>query len=148
MSEHISNLLIGTGTSVNVDKYWGPVYETTEPLVIGNTYTISAYVEELECEGVTYPRLDIYDGSGWLMQAFLMGDTPSMMHTAFTYRNEDPDHFDPNHIFIVNTFPESGAKRKAVFRNVMLVNGDTPTAWAPAEGETLTADAGGGRCYE
>lgn len=130
-----SNLLIGTGTTVNSDTYPVVKYATTEPLVLGNTYTISVYVEELECEGVTNPRLDIYDGAGWLSQAFLMGDTPGMMHTTFTYRNEDPDHFDPNHILIVNTFPESDAKRKAVLHHVMLVKGDTPAAWAPAEGE-------------
>lgn len=126
------NLLIGTGTTVNKDTYWINTYTTTEPLVVGTTYTISAYVEELECDGKTEPRIDIYDGSGWERQAFLMGDTPGMMHTAFTYQQPTPSHVDPNHIYIVNTFPYSDAKRKAVLHHVMLVKGDTPAPWAPA----------------
>lgn len=71
----------------------------------------------------------------------LKGDIPGVQTLTFTYNQPNPDHIDPNHIRIYNT-SNNDAKRKAVLRNVMLVKGDTPAAWAPAEGETLTADAG------
>lgn len=147
MSEHISNLLIGTETSVNNDRYFVVRYKTTEPLVVGNTYTISAYVEELECDGKT-PKLALYDGTSSFSFGNLKGDIPGVQTLTFTYQQPYPDHTDPNHITVYNTYPYSDAKRKAVLHHVMLVKGDTPAAWAPAEGETLTADAGGGRRYE
>lgn len=40
-----------------------------------------------------------------------------------------------------NLLRGTGVTRRARLRDVMLVAGDTPVAWAPAEGETL---AGGG----
>lgn len=148
MSEHISNLLIGTGTTVNSDKYLVAKYKTTEPLVVGTTYTLSVYVEELECEGNT-PFIEITDGGGYIGQGKLRGNTPGVHTLTFTYKQPYPDHVDPNGINIYNTSGMDGHKKhKAVLHHVMLVKGDTPAAWAPADGETLTADAGGGGRYE
>ena len=126
------NLLIGTEKTVNNDKYFVVKYKTTETLVVGDTYTISAYVEELECEGTTETKIDIYDGAAWSRQAVLMGDTPGMMHTTFTFHKGNPDHFDPNNIALFNTPPDNGKKRKSVFHHVMMVKGTEPAPWAPA----------------
>ena len=126
------NLLIGTKTTVNSDTYMVVVYRTTEPLVVGTTYTISAYVEELECEGTTEPKLDIFNGKGWEQKEPLSGDTPGMMHSTFKYTKTNPKYADPNNIMICNTYPNSDAKRKAVLHHVMLVKGTEPAPWAPA----------------
>lgn len=127
------NLLIGTEATVNSDTYSVVTYKTTEPLVVGTTYTISAYVEELECDGVTNPRLDIFNGKGWARQEPpLSGDTPGMMHSTFKYSKTVPEYTDLNHIRICNTYPNSDVKRKAVFHHVMLVEGTEPAPWAPA----------------
>lgn len=139
MGEHISNLLIGTGTTVNSDKYNVVTYKTTEPLVVGTTYTISIYVEELECEGKT-PVLELADGNGYVGQGLLKGNTPGVHTLTFVYKRPYPEHSDPNHIMMYNT-SYSSAKYKAVLHHVMMVKGAEPAAWAPAEGETLTADA-------
>lgn len=125
------NLLIGTGTTVNVDTYLVNKYATTEPLVVGTTYTISAYVEELECDGKT-PKLNIFDGGGYWGAGFLRGDIPGVCTLTFVYQQRSPDHADPNHILIINTYPYNGENRKAVLHHVMLVKGDTPAPWAPA----------------
>lgn len=145
MGEHISNLLIGTGTSVNSNGYRVVTYKTTEPLVHDTTYTICAYIEELECEGDT-PKLYVYDGNGHIIFGILKGDIPGMYTMTFTYNQNIPGQYppDPNNIAFFNTIPYNDAKRKAVLHHVMLVKGTEPAAWAPAEGETLTADAGGG----
>lgn len=126
------NLLIGTGTTVNSDAYMFVVYRTTEPLVVGTTYTISAYVEELEYEGTTKPRIEVHDIANWQMETILMGDTPGMMHATFIFNKYNNEHFDPNHIALFNTPPYNDAKRKTVLHHVMLVEGDTPAPWAPA----------------
>lgn len=127
------NLLIGTGTTVNSDTYFVVKYKTTEPLVVGTTYTISAYVEELECDGVTNPKLDIFDGAGWGYAGGLKGDIPGVQTLTFEYQQSSPEHVDPNHISIYNTTGTNrSTKRKAVLHHVMLVKGDTPAAWAPA----------------
>ena len=136
MSECISNLLIGTGESVSNGNYGVVKYATTEPLVVGNTYTISAYVEDVECNGAT-PKLQMYDGESWWGTGYLEGNVPGMQAVTFTYQQPFPGHADPNNIFIYNTPPDHGEKRKAVLRQVMLVEGTEPAAWAPAEGEML-----------
>ena len=146
MSECISNLLIGTGKRLTSYKYYAAEYATTEPLVVGNTYTISVYVEDVECDGAT-PRLAIYDGGSWANLGDLKSE-PGTQTLTFTYQQPYPDHCDPNRICIYNTPPMTDKKRKTVFRHVMLVNGATPAAWAPAKNESLAADAGGGRRYD
>lgn len=127
------NLLLQTGTSVSNGKYGVAGYKTTEPLVVGNIYTISAYVEDIKCDGATEPSLDIYDGAGYWSGGSLKGDIPGVQTLTFKYQQPYPDHTDVNHIFIYNTTSTNpSAKRKAVLRNVMLVKGDTHVAWAPA----------------
>ena len=126
------NLLIGTEATVNSDAYLVVKYKTTEPLVIGDIYTISAYVEELKCEGTNEPTLDIFNGKGWANQGFLSGDTPGMMRKTFSYSKTNPEYTDLNNILICNTYPNSDEKRKAVLHHVMLVEGTEPAPWAPA----------------
>lgn len=126
------NLLIGTGTTANSDTYLAAQYKTTEPLVAGNTYTISAYVEELECEGET-PRLYVFDNAlVWNNYGFLKGDIPGLQTLTFTPNTQQIQGSNPNYISFYNTIPYSDAKRKAVLHHVMMVKGDTPVAWAPA----------------
>lgn len=126
------NLLIGTGTTVNSDKYLVVKYKTTEPLVVGTTYTISAYVEEIECEG-KMPNLVVTEGTGrWGPSGSLTGDIPGVQTMTFPYIPTNTDNLNPNYISIYNTYPNSDAKRKAVLHHVMLVKGDTPAPWAPA----------------
>lgn len=127
------NLLIGTGETINSDRYGAAGYKTTEPLVAGNIYTISAYVEEIECDGVTEPKLDIFDGAGYWHGGSLKGDIPGVQTLTFKYQQPYPDHTDTNHIFIYNTTSTNpNAKRKAVLHHVMLVKGTEPAPWAPA----------------
>ena len=143
----VHNLLRGTGETVDSDGYGVVTYELVEPLVVGREYTVSAYVEELVRtplpSGVDRPALELYDGGGWWSGGRLSGDVPGVQTLTFTYKQLFPDHTDPNHLVIYNTPPRgTGVTRVASIRNVMLVEGDTPAAWAPAEGETL---AGGVR---
>ena len=136
----VHNLLMGTSGVVHTSADYEVVrYQTTEPLVAGKTYTISAYVEKLErspLDGTL--NLAVYDGASWFTPGVLAGDVPGQMHLTFIYKQLFPDHTDPNHLAIYNTPPiGTGVTRVASIRNVMLVEGDTPAAWAPAEGETL-----------
>ena len=127
------NLLMKTGTSVNSDRYSIAGYKTTKPLVVGNTYTISAYVEELECEGVTEPSVDIFDGAGYWHAGWLKGNIPGEQTLTFKYEQPFPEHTEPNYIFIYNSSRTNpSAKRHCKLNHVMLVEGDTPAPWAPA----------------
>lgn len=144
MSSTVHNLLKGTSGVVHTSSDYEVVrYQTTEPLVVGRTYTISAYVEKVERSPQNgTPKLAVYDGADWFMPGVLYGDVPGQMSLTFIYKKPFPEHTDPNHLVIYNTQPRgTGVTRMASIRNVMLVEGDTPSAWAPAEGETL---AGGG----
>ena len=126
------NLLIGTEATANSNRYLVAKYKITEKLVVGTTYTISAYVEELECEGKT-PNLIMSEGTGlWGPNESLTGDIPGVHTITFTYSPAYQDGLDPNYISIYNTHPYSNAKRKAVLHHVMMVKGDTPAPWAPA----------------
>ena len=91
------NLLIGTGTTVNSDTYLVVKYKTTESLVVGNIYTISAYVEELEREGKK-PNISVSDGKGYWTAGKLKGDIPGVNTRTFTYKHPYPDHTYPNQI--------------------------------------------------
>jgi hypothetical protein len=147
----VHNLLKGTGKAVVDSDSYGLTYYTTEPLVVGRTYTISAYVEKVErspLTGTKYgrPVIELYDGGGWWNVGALSGDVPGQQHLTFTYAKPFPDHADPTKISICNTSPYggSGITRSMSFRDVMLVEGSTPAAWAPAEGE----DIAGGCVHE
>ena len=144
----VHNLLKGTASAVSDFAWLGFDYRTTEPLVVGKTYTISLHVEKVErspLTGTKYgkPVIEIFDGGGWWNVGALAGDVPGQQHLTFTYAKPFPDHADPTKISICNTSPYggSGITRSMSFRDVMLVEGSTPAAWAPAEGENL---AGGG----
>lgn len=140
------NLLAGTGKVVDSADYQVVQYALAEPLVVGRTYTVSAYVEELVRtplpSGVDRPVLAIYDGARWWSGGNLSGDVPGVLTLTFTYKQPFPDHVDPSTIWLFNTPPmDTGVKRRARLRDVMLVEGTEPAAWAPAEGKEL---AGGG----
>lgn len=133
----VYNLLMGTSGVVHTSADYEVVrYQTTEPLVAGKTYTISAYVEKLERSPLDgTPKLAVYDGANWFSPGALAGNVPGPMHLTFIYKQPFPEHKDPNHLAIYNTPPTgTGVTRVASIRNVMLVEGDTPAAWAPAEG--------------
>lgn len=125
------NLLIGTEATVNSDKYFVVRYKTTEPLSVGTTYTISAYVEELEYEGKT-PSINITDGLGYNGFGSLKGNTPGVYTLTFKCNIPFPDNAEPNYISIYNTPPYNQEKRKAVLHHVMMVKGTEPAPWAPA----------------
>lgn len=136
------NLLKGTSDSfTDSSNMFVAVYDTTEPLVVGKTYTISAYVEKFECSadgmfGVS--DISVYDGAGYWMLGTLMieGEAPVFAHMTFTYRQISPDKADPNKVYLLNTLTGGmNATRVSSFKDVMLVEGSTPSAWAPAEGE-------------
>lgn len=136
------NLLSGTKEPISNFQYFGFDYSTTEPLVVGKTYTISMYVDKLErspLDGTEYgkPVINIYDGGGWWCAGTLAGSVPGQQHLTFTYAQPWPDHAGPNKISITNTPPYGGSdvKRSMSFRKVMLVEGTEPAEWAPAEGE-------------
>lgn len=146
----VHNLLRGTGETVDSNGYGTVSYELVEPLVVGREYTVSAYVEELVRtplpSGMDRPVLALYDGAGWWSGGILSGDVPGVQTLTFTYNQPFPGHADPDQIWLFNTPQnDTGVTRRARFRDVMLVEGDTPAAWAPADGETL---AGGGCVHE
>lgn len=136
------NLLRGTGSTVDSNAYGVVSYELVEPLVVGRKYTVSIYVEELVRtplpSGVDRPVLAIYDGAGWWSGGNLSGDVPGVLTLTFTYKQPFPDHADPSTIWLFNTPQmDTGVKRRARLRDVMLVEGTEPAAWAPAEGKEL-----------
>lgn len=138
----VHNLLRGTGETVDNDKYCVALYELVEPLVVDREYTVSAYVEELVRtplpSGVDRPVLALYDGADWWSGGNLSGDVPGVQTLTFTYKQPFPDHAYPDQIRLYNTPQnDTAVTRRARFRDVMLVEGTTPAAWAPAEGETL-----------
>lgn len=148
MSGAKSNLLKGTAQEVTDFAYFSFDYSTTEPLKVGKTYTISMYVEKVERSPLNgKPHIAVVDGAGWWIAGSLVGDVPGWQHLTFTYAQPWPDHADPDKVSICNTPPYGGTgiKRSMSFRDVMLVEGTEPAAWAPAEGETL---AGGGCVHE
>ena len=136
------NLLKGTSDSfTDSSAMIMAAYDTTEPLVVGKTYTISAYVEKLECsnlddEGIV-PLIIVCDGAGRWQLGMLAtrGEVPGFAHMTFTYRQISPDLADPNKIYLINTPDTWDATHVSRFKGVMLVEGGTPSAWAPAEGE-------------
>lgn len=142
------NLLKGTGKAVVDADYYGLIYDTTEPLVIGKTYTISAYVDKIERSPLDRdsgpsPQIAVYDGGAYTGFGNLHGNIPGVMALTFTYVHRYPDHDNSNKIGIFNTPPNgTGVKRKMSFHNLMLVEGTTPAAWAPPGSETLAGVGG------
>lgn len=136
------NLLRGTAEALDSDFYSLAQYGLAEPLVVGRTYTISAYVEEVSRSGSDRPALAVYDGAAWWSLGCLSGDVPGVQTLTFTYAQPFEGHADPSRLILFNTPPNgTGVTRRARLRDVMFVEGTTPAAWAPAEGESL---AGGG----
>lgn len=146
MSSEIRNLLIGSANEFYNSNYEVARYKLSEPLVVGKTYALSAYVDEISRSGSDKPVLAVYDGACWWSPGALSGDVPGVQTITFTYEQPFEDHANPNELAIFNTPPVgTGVVRRARFRDVMLVEGTTPAAWAPAEGEEL---AGGGCSHE
>lgn len=147
----VHNLLLGTAEALDNDFYGVVGYEVAEPLVVGRTYTVSAYVEELVRTPlpsyVDRPVLLLCDGGSWWNGGRLSGGVPGVQVLTFTYAQPFEGHADPSRLILYNTPPlgDSSVKRSTRLRDVMLVKGATPAAWAPAEGEEL---AGGGYSHE
>lgn len=138
------NLLKGTSDSfTDSSDMIVAAYDTTEPLVVGKEYTISAYVEKLECsnDGIFgVPCIVVTDGGGYIMLGVLAiaNEAPGFAHLTFTYKQISHDKADPNKILFLNTIgTPNSATRESRVKGVMLVEGNTPSAWAPAEGETV-----------
>ena len=138
------NLLKGTAEASS-DRYSIARYTTATPLVVGRNYTISAYVEELSRSGSDSPAIAVYDGGDWWTGGKLHGDVPGVQSLTFQYRQPFEGHADASSIVLYNTPPNGGSsvKRGARLRDVMLVEGTTPVAWAPAAGEPI--EGGGDR---
>ena len=136
--EQRKNLLKGTGDGADFSCYKAS-FDTTEPMVVGRQYTLSLCVDEVTNTGVDNPRIATFDGAGWWNAGDIYGTGYKSL--TFTYAQPYEDHSDANTVNLYN-YPEvSGATRRVRLHDLMLVEGDTPAAWAPAEGETL---AGGG----
>ena len=142
----VYNLLLGTAKALDNDYYAVAGYGLVEPLVVGRTYTISAYVEEVSRSGSDRPVLAVYDGAVWWSGGNLSGGVPGVQALTFTYAQPFEGHANPSMLFLFNTPPNGdGVTHRARLRDVMLVEGTQPAAWAPAEGESL---AGGGCSHE
>ena len=129
------NLLIGTGTNVISYEKFIIEYETTKPLVYGNTYTLSIYIEELECGTFDVPNLKVFDGaSDYWSAGYLEWHIPGVETLTFKYMQPHYENAYFNSRIRLYNSPEiyTGVKRKAVLHHVMLVEGDTPAPWAPA----------------
>lgn len=142
-SEATYNLILGTAEALDNDFYSVAQYGLAEPLVVGRTYTVSAYVEEVSRSGSDQPMLAVYDGASWWSPGHLSGGVPGVQTLTFTYAQPFEGHADPSRLFLYNTPPNgTGVTRRARLRDVMLVEGTTPAAWAPAEGEELAGGWG------
>lgn len=171
MSEHISNLLIGTkdwsGSWNNISGWytdgtyngfkvmsrkdaWGGINRPVM-LTAGKTYTFSACVKVEPFQN--HPAF-ICITLGETINDYSLANSEIEGETSRYNYFEDADW----HIISLTFTPK--ASKRAIARvdgnggyvlsvcAYMLAEGDTPAAWAPAEGESLAADAGGGRCYE
>lgn len=128
---------------------WGGAYK---PLMLtaGKTYTFSACVKVEQFHN--NPAI-IYIAQGETINDNFLANSEIEEKTSRYNYFEDSDW----HI-ISFTFTSKASKR-AMLRvegrggyvvsvcAYMLVDGDTPATWAPADGETLTVNSGGGR-YE
>ena len=155
----------GTAQKIVCSHIWGDQIISSKAFARifkpGHTYTLSYTVKIIELAPDTYRRSDrygvrLYSPSGihdinnmlWYHDNPSAGDTFHMSGT-FTAADDFPgdvkilayagysrDESNTPHIGVVE------------IDDLMIVEGSTPAAWAPAEGETLTADGGGGGMTE
>lgn len=78
MSSEIRNLLIGSTNEFYNSNYEVARYKLSEPLVVGKTYALSAYVDEISRSGSDKPVLAVYDGASWWSPGALSGDVPGV----------------------------------------------------------------------
>ena len=137
------NILSGSDMSDVLKKSWYPVNFKTNEVKFGTPYALSVTYDS-SADGLWFQaRFDYWTTSG---EAKALSDTPPIhcdkgkhVATLTIPRFDKPDDF--NHAyFMIQAGYISGTGTIEVSRP-MLVEGDKPAAWAPAEGETL---AGGG----
>ena len=102
-------------------------------MVVGKEYAISFDVDELSCSSTDTPNVMLYDGGVWWSAEGQYKSGSGHYEFEFVYKQPFPDHANPNAIYLFNTPGPAASQYHAVFRNVMLVEGTTPAAWAPAE---------------
>lgn len=121
----------------------------------GHTYTLSCQYKLIEPAPGTYYREDrfgllIHESSSATDVSFLhYHDNPTADYTVrisqtFTLADDLPSNA---RLVAYSDFSkdENGVKHQGILEisDLMIVEGSTPAAWAPAEGETITADGGG-----
>lgn len=124
----------------------------------GHTYTLSYTVKVIEPAPGTYRRderygVTLYSPSGMhgIKGTLVYHGNPSAgdtFHMSGTFTAADSYPGDVMMLAYSDyARDESGAMHTGIVEidDLMIVEGSTPAAWAPAEGETLTADGGGRR---
>ena len=126
----------------------------------GHTYTLSSQYKIIEPAPDTYHREDrfgllIHENSFTTDVPFLrIQNNPTAGYTARISKTFTLAANLPSDIGLVAysdySRDENGVSHTGILEisDLMIVEGDTPAAWAPAEGETLTADGGGGGMTE
>lgn len=127
----------------------------------GHTYTLSYSGKVIEPAPDTAYREDrfgiwLYSSANWC-DVFDMQEYHDNPPTGYTFRVSRtftiPDAYPGDvKILVYSDYSrdESGARHQGIVEidDLMIVEGSTPAAWAPAEGEALTADGGGGAMTE
>ena len=127
----------------------------------GHTYTLSYSGKVIEPAPDTAYREDrfgvmLYSPADWRkgFDVLEYHDNPPAgytFHKSMTFTTSDSYPGDVK-ILAYSDYSrdESGAAHQGIVEisDLMIVEGSTPAAWAPAEGETLTADGGGGAMTE
>ena len=127
----------------------------------GHTYTLSYTVKVIEPAPGTYRREDRYgvtlhspSGMHGIKDTLWYHDNPSAgdtSHMSGTFTVADDFPGDVKILAYSDLSRDKSNNLQmgiAEVDDLMIVEGSTPAAWAPAEGETLTADGGGGAMTE
>lgn len=124
----------------------------------GHTYTLSYSGKVIEPAPDTAYREDrfgiiLYSPAGGWSKSFDVQEYHDNPPAGYTFHKSKtfttPDSY-PGDVRMLTysgySRDESGAAHQGIVEidDLMIVEGSTPAAWAPAEGETLTADGGGG----
>ena len=139
--ETVYNLLRGTSAQAQTSTgYAAFKFALTKALEVGKTYTFSVDVDELSSSATDSPYIGPNDGNGHVRYCTLRGTGHKVGTFTVGNLNYDESVYDFASFAIYNTPGLAGslsATKRLVIRNAMLVEGDTPAAWAPADGEEL-----------
>ena len=173
MSETVYNLLrsddilwagdiTGTAQRITLSHIWARKLISSEAFARifkpGHTYTLSYTVKVIEPAPGTYRREDrygvtLYSPSGMhgIKDTLMYHDNPSAgdtSHMSGTFTAADDFPGDVSILAYSDLSRDSSNDMQigiVEIDDLMIVEGTTPAAWAPAEGETLAADGGGWR---